>query len=246
MYLKSAVVILVIQFSSLCISSPTFFQQSNGIIPRDQASDPAPPLPDLGDIVEAILRFGADIIDTLTDQDFQEGVGRAINGVQQGLGNTVEAVGEGVGGAVEAFQGHIERTVGAVQTVVPVAARVSGVAIDAAGQILSVKRMLIETIAKEGPRFVLAGVRLFMSLFRAAGDTAPILIGGVQQINELIPRFARFARLFTEYNARQAQKAAGTFQRSFSCQFNCADLKGMELRTCEQKHCGGQSSSQQV
>jgi len=88
------------------------------------------------------------------------------------------------------------------------------------------------------PELVGQGSRLVGSVIRAANDTAPLVLEGINEFTDQLPLIAGFASAYAEVNAEQTQKVVQTFSRSLSCNLECQDmLDPQEKVECEEKFC---------
>jgi len=94
------------------------------------------------------------------------------------------------------------------------------------------------TVASQAPELVSQGTRLAGSLIRAANDTAPLIVDGIQEFTDQIPLITGFASAYAEVNAEQTQKVVQTFYTSLQCDLQCRDLEDDDLKAeCEVQFC---------
>jgi len=97
---------------------------------------------------------------------------------------------------------------------------------------------LAQGLAAQVPELVGQGSRLVGSVIRAANDTAPLVLEGINEFTDQLPLIAGFASAYAEVNAEQTQKVVQTFSRSLSCNLECQDmLDPQEKVECEEKFC---------
>ena len=61
-------------------------------------------------------------------------------------------------------------------------------------------------VASGAPELVSQGTRLAGSIIKAANDTAPLIVNGIQEFTDQIPLITGFASAYAEVNAEQTQK----------------------------------------
>ena len=61
-------------------------------------------------------------------------------------------------------------------------------------------------VASGAPELVSQGTRLAGSIVKAANDTAPLIVDGIQEFTDQIPLITGFASAYAEVNAEQTQK----------------------------------------
>jgi len=96
------------------------------------------------------------------------------------------------------------------------------------------------------PTLVTQGSRLAGSIIRAANDTAPLILEGLNEFNEQLPLIAGFATAYAEVNAEQTQKVVETFSKSLSCSLQCEEMRAgsKEREECEKKFCKKESEEE--
>jgi len=72
----------------------------------------------------------------------------------------------------------------------------------------------VGTIATQASQQLGEGSRLAGSVIKAANDTAPLVISGIQDLTDQLPLITGFASAYAEVNAEQAQQVVQTFQSS--------------------------------
>ena len=65
-------------------------------------------------------------------------------------------------------------------------------------------------VAAGTPELVGQGTRLAGSLIKAANDTAPLIVDGIQEFTDQIPLITGFASAYAEVNAEQTQKVGNS------------------------------------
>ena len=65
-------------------------------------------------------------------------------------------------------------------------------------------------VASGAPELVSQGTRLAGSLIKAANDTAPLIVDGIQEFTDQIPLITGFASAYAEVNAEQTQKVTSS------------------------------------
>merc|ERR1712227_580469 len=113
--------------------------------------------------------------------------------------------------------------------------------LDVTRGIVAAKVGVVRTVADVAPDVIegtRSGTRLIGSVVRAANDTAPLILDGIQEFTDQIPLITGFASAYAEVNAEQAQKVVGRFVGSFQCDQQCKDLVDEDLKAeCEQQFC---------
>jgi len=93
-------------------------------------------------------------------------------------------------------------------------------------------------VAAGTPELVGQGTRLAGSLIKAANDTAPLIVDGIQEFTDQIPLITGFASAYAEVNAEQTQKVVQTFYTSLQCDLQCRDIVDEDLKAeCEVQFC---------
>jgi len=93
-------------------------------------------------------------------------------------------------------------------------------------------------VASGAPELVSQGTRLAGSIIKAANDTAPLIVDGIQEFTDQIPLITGFASAYAEVNAEQTQKVVNTFYTSLQCDLQCKDLEDKDLKAeCEVQFC---------
>merc|ERR1711902_13840 len=94
------------------------------------------------------------------------------------------------------------------------------------------------SVASQAPLLLSQGTRLAGSLIKAANDTAPLIVDGIQEFTDQIPLITGFASAYAEVNAEQTQKVVQTFYTSLQCDLQCRDLEDDDLKAeCEVQFC---------
>jgi len=105
----------------------------------------------------------------------------------------------------------------------------------------------VGTVAAQTPELIGQGSRLAGSLIKAANDTAPLIIQGIDEFTEQLPLIASFASAYAEVNAEQTQKVAQTFHSSLQCDLQCRDLVDKEIKEeCIKKFCSKMNEKETV
>jgi len=100
--------------------------------------------------------------------------------------------------------------------------------------VATVSKGLVETL----PTIVEKGSRVAGSVFRAAGETAPLVVDKVTGFVEQLPLIVSFAQSYLEVNTQEGQYVAATFSNSLKCDLNCGDvIESEEKVACEKKYC---------
>merc|ERR1712127_1095029 len=82
------------------------------------------------------------------------------------------------------------------------------------------------------------GTRLLGSVIKAANDTAPLILQGINEFSDQLPLIAGFASAYAEVNAEQTQKVVNTFRCSLSRDLECEDLADSQAKAeCEGNFC---------
>eukprot|EP00092_Neocalanus_flemingeri_P027440 GFUD01029761.1.p1 GENE.GFUD01029761.1~~GFUD01029761.1.p1 ORF type:complete len:276 (-),score=95.50 GFUD01029761.1:40-867(-) len=84
--------------------------------------------------------------------------------------------------------------------------------------------------ASQVPELISQGSRLLGSVIKAANDTAPLILDGIQEFTDQLPLITGFASAYAEVNAEQAQKVAQTFYTSLQCDLQCRDVVDKDLK----------------
>ena len=116
-------------------------------------------------------------------------------------------------------------------------------------------------VASGAPELVSQGTRLAGSIIKAANDTAPLIVDGIQEFTDQLPLITGFASAYAEVNAEQTQKVihnctsiqnwilridlyliitqvVNTFYTSLQCDLQCKDLEDKDLKAeCEVQFC---------
>eukprot|EP00092_Neocalanus_flemingeri_P008727 GFUD01009398.1.p1 GENE.GFUD01009398.1~~GFUD01009398.1.p1 ORF type:complete len:221 (-),score=59.01 GFUD01009398.1:23-685(-) len=98
------------------------------------------------------------------------------------------------------------------------------------GQIAAVAVPLVRTAVSQAPELIGQGSRLAGSVIKAANDTAPLILDGIQEFTDQLPLITGFASAYAEVNAEQAQKVAQTFYTSLQCDLQCRDVVDKDLK----------------
>eukprot|EP00092_Neocalanus_flemingeri_P100469 GFUD01128325.1.p1 GENE.GFUD01128325.1~~GFUD01128325.1.p1 ORF type:complete len:258 (-),score=59.71 GFUD01128325.1:40-813(-) len=85
-------------------------------------------------------------------------------------------------------------------------------------------------VASQAPELIGQGSRLAGSVIKAANDTAPLILDGIQEFTDQLPLITGFASAYAEVNAEQAQKVAQTFYTSLQCDLQCRDVVDKDLK----------------
>jgi len=257
--------LLIASVLSVVGSSPVPQQGSVGAAAEDveyayddyqsDADTPAgqpPRLPDPADLaalfgsaakgfMELIQRKVDFLNNVIQSKDFQERVGQTV---KLGLDVTGAAVEVGAPIAMNAIQaaprviadgGQMIRNVLENEDV-----RNAGSAAVRTGALVA------NTVARESPQILADGARLAGSISKAAGQTIPLVVEGLQQFSEQVPFFVSFGNAYVTQNAEQIHKATSTFSRTFSCDYNCNNLQGSERETCQREHCEKSNNKENV
>merc|ERR1711872_51261 len=96
----------------------------------------------------------------------------------------------------------------------------------------------VGTVAARTPQLIGQGSRLAGSLIKAANDTAPLIIKGIDEFTEQLPLIASFASAYAEVNAEQTQKVAQRFHSSLQCDLQCGDkMDRINREQCVKQFC---------
>jgi len=96
----------------------------------------------------------------------------------------------------------------------------------------------VGTVVSQVPELLGHGSRLLGSVIKAANDTAPLILNGIQEFTEQLPLITGFASAYAEVNAENTQKLAQTFYTSLQCDLQCRDVVDKDLKLeCEVKFC---------
>jgi len=88
----------------------------------------------------------------------------------------------------------------------------------------------VGVVASQTPELLGQGSRLLGSVIKAANDTAPLIVEGIQEFTDQLPLITGFASAYAEVNAEQAQEVAQTFYTSLQCDLQCRDLVDKDLK----------------
>jgi len=88
----------------------------------------------------------------------------------------------------------------------------------------------VGVVASQAPELIGQGSRLLGSVIKAANDTAPLILDGIQEFTDQLPLITGFASAYAEVNAEQAQKVAQTFYTSLQCDLQCRDVVDKDLK----------------
>jgi len=246
--------LLIASVLSVAGSSPVPQQGSVGAAAEDveyayddyqsDADTPAgqpPRLPDPADLAALFGSAAKGFMELIQRKDFQERVGQTV---KLGLDVTGAAVEVGAPIAMNAIQaaprviadgGQMIRNVLENEDV-----RNAGSAAVRTGALVA------NTVARESPQILADGARLAGSISKAAGQTIPLVVEGLQQFSEQVPFFVSFGNAYVTQNAEQIHKATSTFSRTFSCDYNCNNLQGSERETCQREHCEKSNNKENV
>jgi len=88
----------------------------------------------------------------------------------------------------------------------------------------------VSQAASQVPDLIGQGGKLLGSVIKAANDTAPLILDGIEEFTDQLPLITGFASAYAEVNAEQAQKVVQTFYTSLQCDLQCRDLQDNELK----------------
>jgi len=189
----------------------------------------------VGDIIRAGSGLAGSLLSLFNQKELRDQVG---NTVASGINLTGEIVRAGVPlarAAIEQAPAIINGTRAALQAVNSDENR------ERVSQIAGVGTRVAQsagTVASQAPELVSQGTRLAGSLIRAANDTAPLIVDGIQEFTDQIPLITGFASAYAEVNAEQTQKVVQTFYTSLQCDLQCRDLEDDDLKAeCEVQFC---------
>jgi len=101
--------------------------------------------------------------------------------------------------------------------------------------------------ASQVPELLNQGSRLISSVVRAANDTAPLILNGIQEFTDQLPLITSFASAYAEVNAEQAQEVAQTFYTSLQCDLQCRDVVDKDLKQeCLVQFCAKKGEEDEV
>jgi len=93
-------------------------------------------------------------------------------------------------------------------------------------------------VAAQVPTLIEQGGKLIGSVIRAANDTAPLILNGIEEFTDQLPLITSFASAYAEVNAEQAQKVAQTFYSSLQCDIQCKEVVDKDLKhECQVQFC---------
>jgi len=201
----------------------------------ETSSQTGPSSGSVGDIIRAGSGLAGSLLSLFNQKELRDQVG---NTVASGINLTGEIVRAGVPlarAAIEQAPAIINGTRAALQAVNSDENR------ERVSQIAGVGTRVAQsagTVASQAPELVSQGTRLAGSLIRAANDTAPLIVDGIQEFTDQIPLITGFASAYAEVNAEQTQKVVQTFYTSLQCDLQCRDLEDDDLKAeCEVQFC---------
>lgn len=114
--------------------------------------------------------------------------------------------------------------------------------VNIARAVITAKAAAIKTASDVAPDVIegtRSGTRFIGSVIRAANNTAPLVLDGIQELTDQIPLVTGFASAYASVNAEQAQKVANTFIGSFQCDQKCGQLSDADgsKKKCQEEHC---------
>jgi len=95
------------------------------------------------------------------------------------------------------------------------------------------------------PTLIEQGGKLIGSVIKAANDTAPLILNGIEEFTDQLPLITSFASAYAEVNAEQAQKVAQTFYTSLQCDIQCKEVVDKDLKQeCQVQFCKRQEDEE--
>merc|ERR1712083_989825 len=95
-------------------------------------------------------------------------------------------------------------------------------------------RVVLRTLIEQGGK-------LIGSVIKAANDTAPLILNGIEEFTDQLPLITSFASV----NAEQAQKVAQTFYTSLQCDIQCKEVVDKDLKQeCQVQFCKRQEDEE--
>jgi len=201
----------------------------------DGSSETQPTSGSVGDILRSGAGLAGSLLSLFNQKELREQVG---NTVSTGLKLTGDIINAGVPLARSAIQQApaIINGTRAVLTAVN-----SDENRERVSQITGVGTRVAQGaagVAAGTPELVGQGTRLAGSLIKAANDTAPLIVDGIQEFTDQIPLITGFASAYAEVNAEQTQKVVQTFYTSLQCDLQCRDIEDEDLKAeCEVQFC---------
>jgi len=99
--------------------------------------------------------------------------------------------------------------------------------------------------AAQVPTLIEQGGKLIGSVIKAANDTAPLILTGIEEFTDQLPLITSFASAYAEVNAEQAQKVAQTFYTSLQCDIQCKEVVDKDLKQeCQVQFCKRQEDEE--
>jgi len=96
----------------------------------------------------------------------------------------------------------------------------------------------VSEAAAQVPTLIEQGGKLIGSVLKAANDTAPLILNGIEEFTDQLPLITSFASAYAEVNAEQAQEVAQTFYTSLQCDLQCREVEDQDLKQeCQVQFC---------
>jgi len=242
MNLKVSILFTIIISTSSCLPAPQSESESDADDDYnefygdfDGSSETQPTSGSVGDILRSGAGLAGSLLSLFNQKELRDQVG---NTVSTGLKLTGDIINAGVPLARSAIQQApaIINGTRAVLTAVN-----SDENRERVSQIAGVGTRVAQGaagVAAGTPELVGQGTRLAGSLIKAANDTAPLIVDGIQEFTDQIPLITGFASAYAEVNAEQTQKVVQTFYTSLQCDLQCRDIEDEDLKAeCEVQFC---------
>jgi len=242
MNLKVSIIFTIIISTSSCLPAPQSESESDADDDYnefygdfDGSSETQPTSGSVGDILRSGAGLAGSLLSLFNQKELRDQVG---NTVSTGLKLTGDIINAGVPLARSAIQQApaIINGTRAVLTAVN-----SDENRERVSQIAGVGTRVAQGaagVAAGTPELVGQGTRLAGSLIKAANDTAPLIVDGIQEFTDQIPLITGFASAYAEVNAEQTQKVVQTFYTSLQCDLQCRDIEDEDLKAeCEVQFC---------
>jgi len=242
MNLKVSILFTIIISTSSCLPAPQSESESDADDDYnefygdfDGSSETQPTSGSVGDILRSGAGLAGSLLSLFNQKELRDQVG---NTVSTGLKLTGDIINAGVPLARSAIQQApaIINGTRAVLTAVN-----SDENRERVSQIAGVGTRVAQGaagVAAGTPELVGQGTRLAGSLIKAANDTAPLIVDGIQEFTDQIPLITGFASAYAEVNAEQTQKVVQTFYTSLQCDLQCRDIVDEDLKAeCEVQFC---------
>jgi len=231
----SKVIVIFIISTALALPAPQSEDYNDDIYGDFTGEETQPTQGGVGDIIRSGAGLAGSLLSLFTQKELRDQVG---NTVSTGLNLTGEILRTGLPlarTALEQAPAIINSTRSVLRAVNSDENR------ERVSQIAGVGTRVAQgagNIASGTPELVSQGTRLAGSLLKAANDTAPLIVDGIQEFTDQIPLITGFASAYAEVNAEQTQKVVQTFYTSLQCDLQCRDLADDDLRAeCEVQFC---------